>query len=64
MLAPEAQNLVKGIRPFGLKPPKFSGPGRPQEAPYKVSLAKIQIFVLKGEKISGQKVENMIRVIT
>jgi hypothetical protein len=27
MSAPEALNSVKGIGPFGLKPPKFSGPG-------------------------------------
>src|ERR1700719_1538966 len=37
---------------------------RPWEAPYKVSLAKIQIFTLKGGNFSVQKVENMIRVIT
>jgi hypothetical protein len=37
---------------------------RPQEAPYKVSLAKIQILALKGGNFSVQKVENVIRVIT
>ena len=31
---------------------------RPQEAPYKVSPANIQIFALKGGNFSVQKVEN------